>query len=53
MATEQPHEVTGSQLDLETLVRKVYGPKWNEQEVVYKFSNGREFKESPDANPYA
>lgn len=33
-------------LDWKTMVQKQWGKQWNETEVVYRFSNGREFKDS-------
>ena len=35
------------------LVREAWGDKWLEREVVYKFSNGREFRDSfTSGGPY-
>lgn len=40
-------------IDWAALVRKLWGPAYDEPETAYKFSNGREFKD-PEENggPY-
>jgi hypothetical protein len=40
---EQNHTPTFREFDLGAEVRKAYGPKWNEPELAYEFSNGRKF----------
>ena len=30
-------------INLSAEIKKLYGPKWNEPEVSYEFSNGRKF----------
>lgn len=30
-------------IDISAEVKKIWGPKWNEPEVSYEFSNGRKF----------
>ena len=41
MATDTSGQVTVIDLSAET--KKLLGPKWNEPEVSYEFSNGRKF----------
>lgn len=31
-------------------VRQIWGDEWHKDDVVYKFSNGREFKSSDDSS---
>jgi hypothetical protein len=39
--------------DMKTLVLKQWGKKWNEPEIAYRFSNGREFEDSgAQGGPY-
>lgn len=42
--TEESHDPVFRTINLGAEVRKIWGPKWNEPEVAYRFSNGREFK---------
>lgn len=40
--------------NLSAEVRRIYGPKWNEPELAYEFSNGRKFYlRTGDAAVYA
>jgi len=40
-------------LDWAALVRQYWGPEFYERDVVYRFSNGREFKDTrEDGGPY-
>jgi len=41
---ELPHDPIFREIDLSAEVRKIWGPKWNEAEISYRFSNDREFK---------
>ena len=41
---EQGYPVTVREIDWTKEVIKAYGPKWNEPEIQYVFSNGRTFK---------
>ena len=51
--TDRKMDVTVRTLDWNAEVRKLWGPKWNEPEVQYRFSNGREFKwRTEDGAPY-
>jgi len=54
MATEQPHDPTGTVIDWNAEVRKVWGPNWNKPETAYEFSNGRKFElRTEDASIYS
>ena len=54
MPTEPKHDPTTKTLDLGAEIRKAYGPKWNEPEVEYEFSNGRKFtRRTGDCAVYA
>jgi hypothetical protein len=33
-------------LDYGAMVRKLWGDRWHEPEIAYRFSNGREFRDS-------
>jgi hypothetical protein len=39
---------TSKIIDWASLVRQYWGPEFWEPDVVYKFSNGREFKDTGD-----
>lgn len=41
--TEESHDPVFRTIDLSAEVKKMYGPKWNEPELAYEFSNGRKF----------
>lgn len=43
MATEQPHDVIQKTIQLDAETKRIYGPKWNEPNPAYEFSNGRKF----------
>lgn len=43
MPTEDEHKVIMREINLSAEVKKMWGPKWNEPEVSYEFSNGRKF----------
>lgn len=45
--TEVDHPVTMKELSLTEEMKRVLGKKWQEAEVEYEFSNGRQFKISP------
>ncbi len=45
--TEPDHPVTTRVIDMNAEVRKIWGARWNEPEVVYEFSNGRKFVAQP------
>ena len=32
------------ELNLSAEVKRIWGPHWNEPEIAYEFSNGRQFK---------
>lgn len=41
-------------LDVSAEAKKIWGPKWNEAETAYEFSNGRKFKlRTEDGATYA
>lgn len=42
--TELAHDPVFRTIDMGAEIRRIYGPHWNEPEISYKFSNGREFK---------
>lgn len=42
--TEPAHDPVFRTIDWNAEVRKAWGPKWNEPETSYEFSNGRKFK---------
>lgn len=44
--SQQDAPVKTRVIDWAALVRKVWGPAFNEPEPVYKMPNGREFKDS-------
>ena len=46
--TEQAHDPNFRTIDLSAEARKAWGPKWNEPEVEFEFSNGRVFKRRTD-----
>lgn len=41
--TEESHDPVFRTIDLAAEVKKMWGPKWNEPELAYEFSNGRKF----------
>jgi len=41
--TNQEHDPVFREIDLAAEMKKIWGPKWNEPETAYKFSNGRKF----------
>ena len=42
------NNVTTRELDWTAEVKKIWGPKWNEPDPEYEFSNGRVFKRRID-----
>lgn len=51
--TERAHDVTGSTLDLNAEVRKLWGAEWGKPELAYEMSNGRKFyQRTEDAGIY-
>lgn len=54
MANETENVVNFRTINLSAEIKKSWGDKWNEPEVSYKFSNGREFKlRTEDASIYS
>ena len=54
MATEPQNVVNTSKVNLSAEIKKIWGPRWNEPEVAYEFSNGRKFTmKTGDAAIYA
>lgn len=52
--TEPAHDPVFREINLSAEIKKIWGPKWNEPERSYVFSNGREFKlRTGDAAIYA
>ena len=45
-----PPPVTTNNIDYAALVRKVQGEDANKPEIVYKFSNGKEYKSTDNTN---
>lgn len=41
--TEQSHDPVFREINLSAEIKKLFGPKWNEPETSYEFSNGRKF----------
>jgi len=41
--SEQSHDPVFREIDMGAEVRRIYGPKWNEPELAYEFSNGQKF----------
>lgn len=41
-----PTKVSTKILDWAALVKKAWGPEWNEPDIAYQFSNDRKFKDS-------
>lgn len=51
--TEQSHDPVIREVDLSAEVRRIWGPKWNQPETSYEFSNGRKFElRTEDAGIY-
>ena len=46
--TEPDHPVTTRQTDLSAEMKRLMGKDWNQPEVEYEFSNGRQFKRTTD-----
>ena len=42
--TEKNHDPVFRAIDLSAEAKKMWGPKWNEPEIAYEFSNDRKFK---------
>ena len=42
--TEQSHDPVFREVNLSAEIKKIWGPKWNEPETSYEFSNGRKFQ---------
>lgn len=41
-------------INLSAEIKKIWGPRWNEPEISYEFSNGRKFKlRTEDASVYS
>lgn len=46
--------VVFKQVDLSAEIKKLWGPKWNQPETSYEFSNGRKFQlRTEDAAVYS
>jgi hypothetical protein len=41
--TEQKHDPIFREVNLSAEIKRMYGPRWNEPELAYEFSNGRKF----------
>ena len=41
--TEQRHDPIFREVNISAEIKRMYGPRWNEPELAYEFSNGRKF----------
>ena len=47
------YPVTLQKIDYGGVVRRAWGAEWSQRDIVYKFSNGRVFRDSfTDGGPY-
>lgn len=47
------YKVTNSKIDYGNNVRRIWGVEWAQKDIVYRFSNGRIFRDSaPNGGPY-
>jgi hypothetical protein len=47
------YPVTNSKIDYANNVRRIWGVEWAQRDIVYKFSNGRIFRDSAaNGGPY-
>ena len=47
------YPVTYKKIDYANVVRRAWGAEWSQRDIVYKFSNGRTFRDSfTDGGPY-
>ena len=54
MATTQNNDPVFRVIDMAAEVKKMYGPKWNEPEIAYEWSNGKKhYLRTGDAAIYA
>lgn len=52
-AQKMVYPVTNSKVDYANNVRRIWGAEWSQRDVVYRFSNGRIFRDSfTQGGPY-
>ena len=48
------YPVTTQKIDYANIVRRAWGAEWAQRDIVYNFSNGRQFRDSfTQGGPYA
>lgn len=48
------YPVTNKTIDYGNIVRRAWGVEWSQRDIVYRFSNGRQFRDSfTQGGPYA
>ncbi len=51
--TEHKHDPVFREIDMAAEIKRMFGPRWNEPEIAYRFSNGVEKKlRTEDAGIY-